>query len=236
VSTAKTRPAKKKVAAKKSPTRKSKTPGKKRKDIKWDDIEREYRAGQLSNSEIARQFGCVEGAIRARAQKYNWKRDLVSAVNKRIQSDLLRDDVRETNAQNEDQIIRDAAARGVEVVRQHRDGIRMGRNLVGRLMHELDFTTSHISELQDDIYEETKDDTAQKRQSFMLRAVSLPSRSSTIRDLTLALRHVINLERQAFNLKAEDGDDGDEQAKDLRKETTTSLEARLLKLVGKRRD
>jgi predicted DNA-binding protein YlxM (UPF0122 family) len=46
----------------------------------WEAIEREYRAGQLSVREIARQYAVSEGAIRKRAKAEGWERALADVV------------------------------------------------------------------------------------------------------------------------------------------------------------
>lgn len=52
-----------------------------KKDIDWESLEREYRAGIRSLRDIAEQFGCSEGAIRKKASRDSWVRDFSSADN-----------------------------------------------------------------------------------------------------------------------------------------------------------
>jgi hypothetical protein len=91
----------------------------------WDQIEAEYRAGQLTNVQIAKQHGITEGAIRRRAKSRGWQRDLSARVQQQVRSELVRDVVRgeegdRTEPRTEYEIVQAAAARAVEVVRQHR--------------------------------------------------------------------------------------------------------------------
>ena len=65
-------------------------------DADWEGIEREYRAGQLSNVAIAKEFGITEGAIRKRAKRDKWKKDLTERVKQAVRDELVRDAVRET--------------------------------------------------------------------------------------------------------------------------------------------
>jgi len=92
-------------------------PGAPRQPIDWEAIEREYRAGQLSVREIGRRYGQDEKAIRRKAQREGWPRDLSDVVRESVRSELVRSDVRSESSR---EAVRTAAARGVEVVRQHR--------------------------------------------------------------------------------------------------------------------
>jgi predicted DNA-binding protein YlxM (UPF0122 family) len=55
----------------------------------WEAIETAYRAGMMSLREIASQHGISEGAIRKRAKRDDWSRDLAAKVKERA-DDLVR--------------------------------------------------------------------------------------------------------------------------------------------------
>ena len=55
----------------------------------WEAIETAYRAGVMSLREIASQHGISEGAIRKRAKRDDWSRDL-NAKNQQKADDLVR--------------------------------------------------------------------------------------------------------------------------------------------------
>ena len=55
----------------------------------WEAIETAYRAGVMSLREIASQHGISEGAIRKRAKRDDWSRDLNAKVKERA-DDLVR--------------------------------------------------------------------------------------------------------------------------------------------------
>lgn len=165
--------------------------------IDWESIEREYRVGQLSIKEIGRRFGITHSAIVKRAKKDGWLRNLSGAVKTEIQNRLLTGDA---PLQSEKEIVDVAAKRGVELIREHRRDIGNGRALVTTLFQELKTASQDIEQLESAIQDETKGDKNSQRRSQMLRAVSLPSRAGTIRDLSMALSRLIPLERQAFNL------------------------------------
>lgn len=165
--------------------------------VDWEAIEREYRAGQLSVSEIGRQHGVSHTAINKRAKKEAWKRDLTKRVRQEVSSRLVSDEVSEANAQ---EAVETAAARGVELVRQHRGLLSRSNRIVQKLLDELESGTDNADEIEEEIEAETIGDRNPQRRNAMLRAVSLPSRAATARELSQTLKNVIPLERQAFNL------------------------------------
>lgn len=170
--------------------------------IDWEGIEREYRAGQLSIRGIAKQYGVSDTAIRKRAKAEHWERDLTKKVQERVRSDLVRSEVRIPHAREvsperlEDDIIEEAAKRGVEVIRSHRKDILKLRELSYKLMAEV---------------EKNKEFTAlvgkgEKATAVKVR-MSTKEKSEVLRNISQALHRAIPLERQAFNLDATSGDE-----------------------------
>ena len=170
----------------------------------WEAIEREYRAGQLSVVEIGRQHGISHTAINKRAKRDGWSRDLTERVRKEVSTRLVSPEVSETNAREAVDL---AAARGVLLVRQHRASLQKANSAIDRLLDELESHTTSIEEIEKTIETETAGDASGARRAAMLKAVSLGARSSAAVALSSALRNVIPLERQAFNLDEPEGDD-----------------------------
>jgi Lhr-like helicase len=166
----------------------------KRKKIDWEAIEREYRAGVLSIREIARQFKCTDGAIRNKAKKYGWQRDLSEKVRKRAQQKLLRKNVRTSNADDES-IIEEASNRIVAIQRLQRKDINALRELEASLISEIKGspTKLYITQYQGQIIEKPVDLTAAER-------------SQAANNLANVQHKRIALERQAYGM--DDGDSG----------------------------
>lgn len=203
----------------------AKKPATKRPALDWEAIEREYRAGQLSVVEIGRQHGCTHGAINKRAKRDGWTRDLSARVRNRAKAKLVSPEV---SAANAEQAVEDAAARVVQVVREHRRDIGAGRSLVGRMMSELDATTSQQDALEVEILAVTGEDSSDRRRAAMMKAISLPSRAVVIRDLSTAMKNLVTLERQAFSMDADPGEDA--KSKDI---SDDELDSRIAQYLGK---
>jgi hypothetical protein len=108
------------------------------KAVNWDFIQPLYRAGGLSNYEIARQYELThanhehwkptvtEAAIRDYAKRHHWAKDLTEQVKQRTQDKLLRAELRvakgETNRESDEDIVEQAAENRAQVVAiQRRD-------------------------------------------------------------------------------------------------------------------
>jgi hypothetical protein len=142
-------------------------------EAEWDRIELEYLAGDVSVREIADRFGISEGAIRKRAKAQGW----VRAV-RRPQRAYSGQPAAEKPPREPAEPL-DAA-----VIAER------GRQLVGRMLDELDTTTAHVGELEDMIEDETSDDRDGKRRDAMLSAISLAGRARTLKELATALKTV----------------------------------------------
>jgi len=179
----------------------------------WEAIEREYRAGQLSVSEIGRQHGVSHTAINKRAKKEGWIRDLTARVREEVSSRLVSDGVSSGDAR---ETVAAAATRVVELVRSHRGDISRARGVATRLVEELDLATVYRDQIADEIdafcdaegaTSEAAKARAEKRRAAMHRAVSLSSRAGAMQSLAGAIKTLVQLERQAFNVDATEYDE-----------------------------
>lgn len=182
-----------------------------RKQIDWEAVEREYRAGQLSVREIARRFGLTEGAIRKRAKADSWERPLADKVRAAVREKLVRadgaqDGTQDQRAKHDADIIQGASARGFEVQMSHRRDIAqlhgLKRMLADRLAIYLDG-----GDPDGPCFGEKE------------------SPSDLLEKLSRVTARLIPLERQAFNLDAEKTDSGASKIFDLTRLTDDELTA-----------
>lgn len=188
-----------------------------RKQVDWEKVEAEYRAGSLSIREIARQYDVSAPRIVQKAKALGWERDLSGSFRGAVNAKLVKETASvngDVNGLNARQTVEAAAARGVEVVRGHRQDISVGRSMVALLLGQLHEAATNRDAIEEAIYDETRGDENLQRRNQMLRAVSLPAHAGVVKDLSAALKNLIPLERQAFNLDAaEDPDDDRPQVK-----------------------
>lgn len=188
----------------------------------WEAIEREYRAGQLSVAEIGRQYGVTHVAILKRAKKKEWSRDLSEKVRQEIKARLVTEGLQEARGKV---TVETAAARGVQLVREHRADIKALRDAVTKLIAELN-TDLDPDEIVEALAQGDPDEAAKAKQKLD-RALALGGRAQTASTLANTLKTLIPLEREAFALDAKP-DQGEAINVDL---TEKSL-AKLARFLG----
>lgn len=186
----------------------------------WEAVERDYRMGQLSLRALSEKHGVSASSISRRATKYGWVQDASQEVRERTRAALLvqADDcntdcnsvaVERNTPTREDIAV--AVQTNIEVISRHRKDIAKGQTLVALLFGQLNEAAEHRSLIEEAINDECGDDRTTVRRTAMLKAVSLPSHAVVLRDLSTALKNLIPLERQAFNLDEDTGQKGIEE-------------------------
>ncbi len=134
--------------------------------VDWAGIEFDYRSTTRSIREIARWFQLSETAIRKKARAEGWVRE-AGSQGSRVQTAAPAVDVQPKETPKIEEVI------------------GRGRNLIDRLMDELDAETLHRGEMEVIIQENEKDPA---RLQALRQAVSLPVRAKTLQTLALALK------------------------------------------------
>lgn len=178
---------------------------KKQKSYDWEVIEKDFRAGVLSIREIAKQHGCAESAIRKHMKRFGIERDLSKRIDEKVRTELVRSEVRAHATITEKEIVEQGAATKVAVVREHRACIKRATKIVDTLFSRLTETVENAPKLEGKIKEATKG----SERAALSKAMGLPSNASTVVQLTTALKTLIGLERQAFNLEEKESTDED---------------------------
>ena len=176
--------------------------------VNWEQIEAEYRAGIKSLRQIGQAFGVSEGAIRQRAKKNEWERDLNPKIHAKandiVRKEAVRNDVRTVSTITEKQTI-DANADLIAAVRlSHRKDIQRARNLGNKLFDELDEMVgvdqaALLQQLGELMYK-PNDKGVDKLNDLYMKIVQLPNRVKSFKDLSDALKTLIGLEVDAFGL------------------------------------
>lgn len=178
-----------------------------RKAADWEAIERDYRAGILSLREIATKDGNVtEGAIRKKAKVQGWTRDLSAKIKAKaddlVRKEEVRTQVRSETAANERQAI-EASAQAIAAVRlNHRGDIKRARELVIRMLEELELQTGRLDEFDQlgELLYAPNDNGIDKLNELYRKVIGLSGRVSNVKALSDSLKTLITLEREAWGL------------------------------------
>lgn len=173
----------------------------------WEAIETAYRAGVMSLREIASQHGISEGAIRKRAKRDDWSRDLNAKIQQKADDLVRKQEVRRT-VRNEstftERVLIEATAEVIATVRmEHRGDIRRARELTNTLFDELGAQCADVSALEKlgDIMFDPDDKGRDRLNEIYQKVISLPSRVKSMKDLSDSLKTLIGLEREAYSIE-----------------------------------
>lgn len=188
----------------------------------WALIEADFRAGLKSLRYMASEQGITEGAIRKRAKKDDWTRDLGPRIQAeaeaRVRKNAVRSEVR-TQARIPESSIVDANANLVyDVQMTHRADTARARALVQGLMGDLEtlgglgglggISDVDLADALRDQFQlvENQSDTNKRRATRsrqMLDAVlSVPSRIDSGKKIVETLEKLVRLEREIYGIAA----------------------------------
>ncbi len=177
-----------------------------RKPVDWERVEADYCAGVKSLREIAAEHGITEGTIRARAKKNDWPRNVAAKVaakaEKILRNDALRSELRTEKAATEREIIEASAQAIVNVKLSHRKSISRQRELVERLLQELESQTGDTDLFGQlgELMRAPDDKGVDKLNEVYRKVIATPQRIDSLKKLAETLKHLIYLEREAFDI------------------------------------
>lgn len=178
----------------------------KRKSVDWEAVERDYRAGVLSLREIATRHGCSHVAISKRAKAHDWVRDLNAKIQAKadalVTKAVVTSEVNSERRVEERQAI-EASAQAIAAVRlNHRGDIKRARDLVIRMLEELELQTGKLDEFDrlGELLYAPNDNGIDKLNELYRKVISLSGRVSNVKALSDALKNLIGLEREAWGL------------------------------------
>lgn len=161
--------------------------------VDWAEIEKDYRAGSMSNVALGDWYSVSEAAIRKRAKAHGWVRAGSTSNHTPAPQEPGRTAATPETTKPEEIIGR-------------------GRNLTLRLLDELDATTSRVGELRE-IIDSAVDGSDDKARAAIEKALSLKERADVLKALALTAKTFaeagapsgVKAERQAKAEKAAAG-------------------------------
>jgi hypothetical protein len=112
-----------------------------RKQVDWDLVERDYRAGLKTLRQIGEEHGITEGAIRKRAKRDQWSRDLESRIQEKAAEKVRKAQVRVPSTQLTPATERETVEQYSDVVAavdlKQRDDLELALGSTRTLLEEL---------------------------------------------------------------------------------------------------
>lgn len=176
----------------------------------WGRIELDYRAGIKSLRQMAGEHHISEGAIRKRAKRDDWTRDLSERIQAKaeqlVRTEVIRSEVRTEKGISERQVVEANAQGMADVLLGHRRDIQRSKSIVMRLLGELEQQTglenAVLLEQLGDLLRSEDDKGQDKLNDLYHKIISLPERARTMKTLADSLRVTVELQRQAFGMDA----------------------------------
>lgn len=178
-------------------------------DIDWLAVEADYRPNILSLRAIGDKYGCTEGAIRKRAKKEGWVRDLSEKIKSRA-DDLVRRELARNSTQNESDIINANATNSAAIQIAERKDVSKARDIVMSLFGELEHQVNN-KELYEKLGEILEEQNDSKMVELYRKVSSFAGRVGSMKSLSDALKTMIELERRVYKIDADP--EGDENKK-----------------------
>lgn len=204
----------------------------------WEAIESAYRAGLMSLREIAGKHGISEGAIRKRAKRDDWSRDLAAKIQERADDLVRKKEVRKqvrTDTTLTERVLIEATAEAIAAVRmEHRGDINRARKLANILFDELSAQCADVGALEElgEILRQPDDKGMDKLNDLYQKIISLPSRVKSMKDLSDSLKTLIGLERDAYNITGGNEPDKTPVSNDATDLTTDQAAELYRKMMG----
>jgi len=189
--------------------------------IDWELVERHYRVGILSLREIAKDAGISEGAIRKRATRDQWSRDLTAKIKQKADDLVRKAEVRTPSTQltpRTEQDVVDANADLQYRIRiEHRADIGRSRALFRNLLTEIEAETQNLALFQGlgELMDTSGPDATgtfrkDKLNELYQKVISSVGRVDASKKLIEMLEKLIKMERQAFGIS-----DGEEEKSNI---------------------
>ncbi len=190
-----------------------------RRNIDWEAVEREYRAGIRSLADIGSQFGVSAPGILKKAKVKGWDRDLSAKIRAKaeakVNAALVNAEVNEEGQKAERHIVEANAALIADTVINQRSDVRRARATVQKLWSMVDVELDHPEDLANlGELMAAPDDSGQDRLNDLYRAViGLPQQIKNVKLLADAIKVLIELERRVLKIDELPADPLDSMAK-----------------------
>ena len=184
----------------------------------WELVEKHFRAGILSNVQIAAECGVSEGAIRKRAKRDGWTKDLKAKIKARAEELVRKETVRTvrtslTPASEKQTVEVNAQAAAVVLIAQ-KGSIRRGHELFKKLMEELEMTSNNrelFEQLGELLDKSSEDDGGQVRQdklkAIFMKVISLTGRIDSAKKMIETFEKIVRMERLSYGIDVDEGGD-----------------------------
>lgn len=180
--------------------------------VDWFIVEKEYRAGIRSLRDIAADAGVTEGAIRKRAKRDEWSRDLQAKIQAKAEEKVRKDAVRTPSTQLKPADEKAVVEANAEVVAQadllNRKDVVLSLDVGRSLLEELALLSrpdmaERLEWLADAMYQPTDKSGTDKMNDLYRYIIGIGGRVKNLKDAVAGISTMIALQRKILKLDQE---------------------------------
>lgn len=173
-----------------------------RRQIDWEGVEPEFRAGKRTLRDIGKEFGVSEGGIRKKAKELGWERDLSAKIDAKAEALVRKAEVRSEYASEQEIVDTNAQIQAAAQLAERAD-IKRARNIVNTLFAEVEAECDNKDDFArlGEILRSEDPAGQDKLNDLYMATISLPQRVKSAKLLADALKVLIELERKVLRIK-----------------------------------
>lgn len=185
-------------------------------------LEDDWIAGIKTSRQMAEDYEVLTGqkvshvSIVKHFEKRGLARDLKAKIKLKAEELVNREQVNkeanELTRSREKEVIEVAARNQADIILRHRTDVQRYKNLASQLLAELEATTGNLELFNQlgELLHAPDDKGMDKLNEAYQKVISLPQRTSTMKQLAETLKILIGLERQAFGVSDNANGDADQ--------------------------
>lgn len=203
--------------------------------VDWEAVERDYRTGKFTETELADKHGASRSAVNKHALKYGWVKDLRTeihqATNAKLVAEMVAKEVAEGGRKVADTVLA-AAEINTRVILGHRTDIQATRDVAAGMLHELS-TASLLAEDMEILSQVLAGSGAEpvdeaRARVAVQKALSITTRIQGVKALADTFDKLQLAERRAFSLDDKGAKDPDAGLKDMATDELQKLRRQLM--------
>ncbi len=183
------------------------------KAVDWSELEKDYRPGLMPLRAIGAKYGCTEGAIRKKAKKEGWPRDLSAKIESKaaelVRNEEVRDSVRKAT---EADIVNANAVTSANIQIAERREVTKIKSIAMRLCDELEDMVEDVEghvKLAE-ILASNNSDAMQRRFN---KVADFSGRVDNMKKLSDTMNTLVTLERKVYKIDTDPFADADKKAR-----------------------
>ncbi len=176
--------------------------------VDWDELQKDYHPGLMSLREIGKKYGCTEGAIRKKAKREGWPRDLSAKIESKaaelVRNEEVRNSVRKAT---EADVINANAVTSANIQIAERREVTKIKSIAMRLCDELEDMVEDVEghvKLAE-ILASNNSDAMQRRFN---KVADFSGRVDNMKKLSDTMNTLVTLERKVYKIDTDTAQGG----------------------------